>query len=258
MSHADDSTSESQWHKLARVRSSGWHYLYVAISVATTLAVWGGIFLPFYALRESLVPPDAFLSGGTALGTIFLWLPPMVPALATSMILGRSIVRRIPAARTALEPELGDDTKTVSSLKKYAKWGRLALIGVLPLCFFGAMSSWATTPARIEVRPIFSATVHSYDWSRVREIETGCTEGSRSGANYHFVLNLTDGTRINLIGYDPWMFAAAYPKIQVALEGRTYGFITDAFAGAPCSFPRPGMQRFLNQPPTDRRSTPAL
>lgn len=159
-------------HELAQARSSGWHYLWVAIGAAASAAVWATILLPFYALRQSLVPPDAFLSGGTTFGKILFLLPPMFPAFAVGTMLARSIVRRIPAARTALEPELGDDTKTVSSLKKCASWGRLALIPVLPLCLFGAMSTWATTPERIEVRPIFSATVHSYDWSRVRAIET--------------------------------------------------------------------------------------
>jgi hypothetical protein len=89
--------------------------------VAASGAVWGTILLTFYALRESPVPPDAFLSGGTGFGNAFFVLPPMYPALAIGMILGRSVVRRIPAARTALEPELGDDTETVSSLNKYAK-----------------------------------------------------------------------------------------------------------------------------------------
>src|SRR5579864_2429573 len=198
MGYAQDSTLASKRDKRVRASRSGWHYLYIFISVAAAFAVWSTIVLPFYALRESLAPPDAFLSGGTVFGNAFLYSSPIYSALAIGMILGRFLARLIPAARTALEPELGEDTKIVSGLNKYARWGLLALIVVLPLCFFGAMSIWATTPARIDVRPIFSATVHSYDWSRVSEIETGCTKG-RNNVNYHFVLDLADGTRIDLM-----------------------------------------------------------
>jgi hypothetical protein len=227
-------------YQLARVRSSGWHYLYVAISVAASAAVWAAILLPFYALRKSLVPPDAFLSGGTSFSNFLLVLPPMYSALAIGLGLGRSIVRRIPAARTALEPELGDE---------HAKRGRLALIAVVPLCFFGAISTWATTPTRIEVRPIFSATAHSYDWSSVRKIETGCTRGR--GTTYHFVLELADATRIDLMQEDPWGFAAAYPKIQLALRGHSYGFDNSEVVGAPCAtYARPNWKVMLTERPT--------
>jgi hypothetical protein len=247
---AQDSALASKRHELARAQTSGWHYLLLTIGVAASAAVWGAILLPFYALRQSLVPPDAFLSGGTNFGNTLFLLPPMFPAFAIGLMLARSIVRRIPAARTALEPELGDDTKTVSGLKKYAKWGRLALIAVLPLCLFGAMSTWATTPERIVVRPIFSATVHSYDWSRVKEIETGCTQ-ARIETNYHFVLDLADGTRVDLMQDAPWAFVAAYPKIQLALAGRSYGFSNAAFVGSSCStHPRASWQKMLTDPPT--------
>ena len=163
MGYAQDSTLASKRDKRMRASRSGWHYLLVFISVAASGAVWGTILLPFYALRESLVPLDAFLSGGTVFGDVFFYGLPIIPALTIGMILGRFLVRLIPAARTALEPELGENTKIVSRQHKYAKWGLVALIVVLPLCFLGAMSIWATTPTRIEVRPIFSTTVHSYD-----------------------------------------------------------------------------------------------
>jgi hypothetical protein len=247
----------SKRYNLARVRSSGWHYLFVFISAAAAGAVWGTIFLPFYAVQKSLVPPDAFLSGGTVFGNLLFWLPPMYPALAICMILGRSIVRRIPAARAALEPELGDGTRTVSSLERYAEWGRVAMIAVLPLCFLGAMSTWAITPVRIEVRPIFWPTVHSYDWSRVREIETGCREGKST--SYNFVLELADGTHIDLMQNDPWGFEAAYPKIQSALVGRSYGFSNDGVVAAPCATYAPrSWKEMLTEPPTDQHSAPTL
>jgi pimeloyl-ACP methyl ester carboxylesterase len=118
------------------------------------------------------------------------------------------------------------------------------------------MSSWAITPARIEVRPIFSATVHSYDWSSVREIETGCTRG-RSANIFQFVLNLGDSTRIDLMQLDELGFLAAYPKIQVALEGHSYGF-SNGFVTSHCGYPGPGWQRILSQPPTDQHSAPTL
>ncbi len=253
MPHAHDSPSPGKPYTRAQALRSGWHYLYVFIGAAASAAVLAAILLPFYVLRRSLVPPDAFLWGGTRSGNIFLWIPPMFSALAIGMTLGRFVVRRIPTARTVLESELGDHTKTVSSLNRYAKWGRLALTGALPLCYFGAMSTWATTPARIVIRPIFSATVHFYDWSSVTAIETGCTQGRRS-TSFHFVLSLADSTRVDLMENDEWAFWAAYPKIQLALTGHSYGF-SAGFVRAPCGYAAPSWQRILSQPPTDPHSS---
>jgi len=256
MGYAQDSTLASKRDKRVRASRGGWHYLFVFISVAASGLVWGAILLPFHAFRKSLVPPDAFLSGGTVFGDVFFYGLPIIPALTIGMILGRFLVRLIPPARTALEPELGENTKIVSRQHKYAKWGLVALIVVLPLCFLGAMGIWATTSTRIEVRPIFSTTVHSYDWSRVSEIETGCTKG-RNSVNYHFVLDLADGTPIDLMQDQEWNFETAYPKIQSALEGRSYGFSNAGFVGASCAtYTRPSWQEMLTHPPTYQHSAP--
>jgi hypothetical protein len=179
-----DSALAGEQDKRARVTRTRWHFLFILISMAASGAMWGAILLPGYALRESLLPRGAFLSGGTYYGDTLFFTPPIYPALAIGMILGRLLVRLIPAARTALEPELGEDTKITSGLKKFAKSGELALVVALPLCLCGAMSFWVTTPTRIEIRPIFSTTASSYDWSSVREIETGCTRDRT--VNYHF------------------------------------------------------------------------
>ena len=249
MRHAKDSPLESNREERVRASRSGWHYLYLFISVAGAAAVWGTILLPFHELRKNLVPPDAFLSGGTSFGDTFLYPLPIFPALAIGIILSRFLVRLIPAARTVLEPELGENTKLASRLNKNARWGLLALIVVLPLSYFGALSIWATSPTRIEVRPIFSATVRSYDWSRVGGIETGCTNG-RHGVNYHFVLSLADGTDIDLMQDQEWSFEVAYPKIQLALAGRSYGFSNAGLAASCATDMRPSWREMLTYPPT--------
>jgi len=119
------------------------------------------------------------------------------------------------------------------------------------------MSIWATTPTRIEVRPIFRATVNSYDWSRVSKIETGCTYGKNRDVSYHFVLDLADGRRIDLMQDNYWSFAAAYPKIQLALEGRSYEFSNTGFVESSCaSNPGPRWQEMLTRPPTYGHSAP--
>jgi hypothetical protein len=134
MAHPHDSTSASKRYAPDWARLGGWPFLFVFIGAAS-YAVWGAILLPFYALRKSLVPPDAFFSGGggTGVGDFLMMAPPVLSAFAIGMVIGRSVVRRIPPARRALEPELGDGTKLASRLKKYARWGLFALIGALPL-----------------------------------------------------------------------------------------------------------------------------
>lgn len=240
-------------HSLARVRSSGWHYLFVLISVAAAAGIWVAILLPFSALRANGVPLGAFLSGGTGFGNVFLFCPPIYPAIIIGMMLGRRIVQCIPDARVALEPELGD-TKTVSQLRTYAKGGLAALIVVLPLCGFGAVSTWAITPSRIDVRPIFTTTAETYDWSSVRAIRTGCTEGR--GTRYHFVLVLADSTHIDLMQDDPWRFAVVYPRVQLALTGHSYLFDNDGFVRVRCAtYPRRSWQNMLTEPPTVRISS---
>jgi hypothetical protein len=237
-----------------RARRSGWHYLFLLFSIVAWGAIWGAILLPFYALRLAYVPRDAFFWGETGLGGTFFELPPMFAAIAICLPIGRFFVRLIPAARTALEPELGDDADITSSINNLAKWGRVALIVVLPLCFLGAQSIWAITPTEIEVRPVFSAATRFYDWSSVRTIDTGCAENRH--VSYHFLLGLDDGTRIDLMQNDPFGFVAAYPKVQSALEGHTYGFSNAAFVGTRCShYPRRSWQEMLTNPPTDAEKT---
>jgi hypothetical protein len=232
-----------------RASRSGWHYLFVFISVAVAGLVWGAILLPFYALRKSFVPPDAFLFGGTLVGNIFLYAIPVLPALAMSLVPGRFLVRLIPAARVSLEPELGDDAKTTYQLVRLAKWGAITFAAVLPLCFIGAVSLWETSPTVIKIRPIFLATVRSYDWSGVREIETGCTTGKYT--NYHFILDLADGTRIDLLQDDSWSFEDAYPKIQSALQGQFYTFSNAGLVSGSCmSGLGPRWRKMLTLPPT--------
>jgi hypothetical protein len=233
-----------------RARRSGWHYLFVFISVAVAGVTWCAIFLPFYSLRKSLAPSDAFLFGGTIVGNIFLYAISFFPALAMSQVPGRFLVRLIPAARVTLEPELGDDTKTTHQLARLAKLGLIALAAVLPLCFIGAVSLWSTSLKHIKVRPIFSAAVHSYDWSRVRKIETGCTTGRHT--NYHFILDLDDGTRIDLLQDDLSTFADAYPKIQSALAGQSYSFSNAGLVNPSCmSGLGPRWLKMLTLPPTN-------
>ena len=223
--------------------------MFIFISVAVAGAAWCAIFLPFYALRKKLVPSDAFLFGGMTVGDIFLYAIPVFPALAMSVIPGRLLIRLIPAARVTLEPELGDDAKTTHQQATLAKWGVITFAAALPLYFIGAVNFWSISPKLIKVRPIFSAAVHSYDWSEVREIETGCTTGKYT--SYHFILDLVDGTRINLLRNDFADFADAYPKIQSALEGRAYSFSDARLVSSSCmSGLGPHWQEMLTRPPT--------
>jgi hypothetical protein len=238
--------AKSEWQRAGR---SGWHYLFVFISVAVAGAVWCAIWLPFFALRKSLVPSDAFLFGGMTVGDALLYAIPVFPALAMSMLPGRFLIRLIPSARLTLEPELGDHTKTTRQQAKLAKWGVITFAAGLPFYFIGAVNFWAISPKLIKVRPIFSATLHSYDWSEVREIETGCTTGRYT--NYHLILSLADGTRIDLLRDNFGGFADAYPKIQSALERQSYGFSNAGLASASCmSGLGPHWQEMLTLPPT--------
>jgi hypothetical protein len=239
--------------KRVRAARNGWHYLFVLICVAVFFPLYGAIRLPFYLVRHILVPSDAFLSGGTSFGNFLFGGLPAYPALAFAMILGRFLVRLIPSTRAALESELSDDSYTTSCLNKFAKSGLLSLTVVLPLCLTAAMSFWSLSPTRIDVRPIFSLTTHSYDWSKITEIKTGCRTVKTT--KYDFVLKLADGTHVDLMKDDPWSFVAAYPQVQSALEGQSYKFDNAAFVGSSCgTYPRRSWREILTRPPTDNHS----
>jgi hypothetical protein len=82
-----------------------------------------------------------------------------------------------------------------------------------------------------------------YSWTDVTEIDTICTQG-RKGWNGIFVIDLRDGTIIDITGW-PDRFVAAYPHIVKALEGHRFAF-NSTRVDLRCNVP---YIRFLVQPP---------
>ncbi len=230
---------------------SGWNLLLVLFCLVGIAGAWIGIALVFRSYRILLYPPDAFLFSGTRIGNIFLSVSPGFPSLAIGMIAGNFLLWCVPPARAAMErgaPGAGDRVFRASQRALASLGAALAAIA-LPLCFLGANNVWALTADRIHYRPMLSATTRSYDWSSVKNIETGCSSGK--SISFHFVATLEDKTSIDLMEESTREFWAAYPQIQAALRGRSYGFSSAGFVGrCVASTPRRWLE-VLSKRPTE-------
>jgi hypothetical protein len=229
-------------------RKNTWNLLLVPLCVMGTGGVWIGIVLVFEQYRKLLCPPDAFLFSGTRLGNIFFFVAPGFPSLAAGMIVGNFFLWCIPPARATMERKTAGGTFQASQLA-LAKFGAAMGTIALPLCFLGANNVWALTPDHIEYRPMLSVAARTYSWSSVGKIETGCFTGKST--SYDFVVTLEDKTRIDLMEESPRRFTEAFPQIQTALHGRSYGFTSEGLVGrCVASMPRRWLE-ILSKPPTN-------
>ena len=180
--------------------------------------------------QKILYPPGAFLSSGTRIGNIFMFVAPAFPSIAAGFMIGNALVWCIPWARKAMERG-GETTPGAdfrSSQRGLARFGWL-LSPVLLFSFLGANNFWSLTARGIHYRPMFSPVTRHFDWAEVRSIETGCTV--HKVIDYHFVLKLQDGTSMDLAQETPGEFWTAYGQIQQALTGVNYRFTAEGLYG---------------------------
>jgi hypothetical protein len=223
--------SNSRRHAHARGGKSGWDFFQSILCLIAAAGIWIGFAHLLLAYRRAQYPPDAFLSNGTRLGNILMYVTPFFPALCLAFLTCNSLVWLFSLTRSTDDPEerTRANARFRSSLFTLAKLGAIVCAVALPLCLPGANNFWALAPGRIDYRPMFAATVRHYSWSDVEKISTGCTAGK--SRTYNFVLTLSDGTRLDLMEESPWEFSIAYPEVQSALTGHPYQFSSAGLVG---------------------------
>ena len=228
-----DSTN-AQIHAMrerAARRKSPWNLLLLAFAVVAIAGFWIGTALLFREYRQSLVPPEAFLTSGTRFGNILMYVPPLFPSIGIGMITANLLIWCIPPARRALDHEDQGFPGTNFRSSNAGLFKGLVVLAIvtLPMALLGARNFWFLTPQNVTYQPMVATKVRQFNWADVSAVRTGCYV--RRTVEHNFVLQMQDGTEIDLAEETPREFLAAYPAIQNSLAGVNYDFSNSAVTG---------------------------
>jgi len=231
-------------------RKSPWNLVLLVFAVAGVAGSWIGSALLFRAYRQSLVPPDAFLSGGTRFGNILMYVPPGLPSIALGLVVANLLIWCIAPARVALNYEAKGSPGTDFRSSNAGLFKLLILLAIitLPMAFAGARNFWLLTPHNVTYQPMLTTQPRQLKWSDVRAVRTGCYV--RRIVEHNFVLQMQDGTNIDLAEETPLEFLAAYPAIQKALAGANYEFSNSGVVGQ-CRLSSTWARVLLERPTND-------
>lgn len=216
-----------------RTRKSPWNLLLVLFSVLAIGGTWIGLVFLFEAYRRSLIPSDAFLSSGTRVGNILMFVAPAFASIVSGLLVANFLAWLIPSARTALDREASASGRPAfrATQLQLARFGIPVVVVTLPFVFLGANNVWAVSHRGVDYQPMFSAAARHYAWRNVEEIDTGCYFG-RQSVTYQFIIRLGDGTAVDLMEESPRNFVRAYPQLRSALAGQAYRFDAHNFTGS--------------------------
>jgi hypothetical protein len=227
----------------------GGRLLFLLFMLASFFLIWVLLILVFEAYRRSFFPADAFLSGGTRLGIILSFLPPIVPAGTLAAQLGYWMTGFVPRARRSVEPQgtPAQRAQVEEQRRRLFRFGRLSLVVVLPLAFVGASTFWSLAPSHVALRPMLWLSTYRYSWADLQSVETGCSL-YKNAVSYRFILTFRNGRSVN-IAEDSRRFWSAYPQLQTALKGATYRFSRDGLNGPCVEYMSPShLERLMNPP----------
>lgn len=205
-------------------RKSKWNLLLIPFAVGGTALSWYGLVEPLLGFRSRFFPTEAFLTNGTWLGNIVLYVAPFFPSICAGLLVANFALWIIPPARRALDAEArgvaGTDFK--SSNLALAKGLVLTSVLMLPIAAVGATSYFYLTPRVITYHTSLFSEERHYAWSDLSAVEASCWY-SRNSRNLSYALLMRDGTRIEILesGRD---FLEAYPTLSMALNGQSYSF----------------------------------
>jgi len=245
----EDSGHPNRAHGRPRAPQSPWSLLSAVFCLIGVAGTWIGIAYPFHAYRNSLFPADAFLSSGTRVGNILMYVAPLFPSIAIGFLVGNFLFWCVPPARATLKRGTArPDGGFRATQLGLAKFGAIISLICLPLCLLGANNFWSVTPDRIDYRSMLSETTRHYEWSSVEKIDTACHTGNRD-TTYDFVLRLNAGPHIDLMEESPYEFESAYPQIQSALRRSNYAFSSWGMVGTcVANAPRRWREMLLRRP----------
>jgi hypothetical protein len=217
--------------------------LALILSVPAFAGVWYLLAQVFVKYQSTLRPAQAFLSSGTRVGNILMFVCPCLPSIGFGFMLGNVLERLMQSRETAREESVVYRTSQIG----LAKFGFVTAAVMLPLSFIGANNFWALTPDHIDYREMFSTWTAHHDWGDVVKIETGCSVGKRM--SYNFVLSFNNGDAVDVMEESPERFWAAYPEIQSSLRQSRYEFSSAGLSRCGNAIPRRWFQ-VLSRPPT--------
>lgn len=153
----------------------GGRLLFLLFMLASFFLIWVLLILVFEAYRRSFFPADAFLSGGTRLGIILSFLPPIVPAGTLAAQLGYWMTGFVPRARRSVEPQgtPAQRAQVEEQRRRLFRFGRLSLVVVLPLAFVGASTFWSLAPSHVALRPMLWLSTYRYSWADLQKRGNG-------------------------------------------------------------------------------------
>jgi hypothetical protein len=231
-------------------RKSKWNLLLIAFAIAGSALSWYGLVEPLLSLRARFFPNDAFLMNRTRLGNIVLYVAPFFPSICVGILVANFAVWIIPPARRALSEEARGDAGSDFKSSNLAVGKLLVLTSILmlPIAAVGATSYFYLTSRGVTYRTSLLTEERHYAWSNLSGVEAACWY-SRNSRDLSYALLMRDGTRIEILesGRD---FLKAYPKLLLALNGRSYSFTHDFEARCDDKTLPPALKRALTTAPS--------
>jgi len=221
MGRVDDYLQKAQ--KRAARRKSRWNLLLIPLSVAGIAAMWVVLVMGLLQVQRSLIPADAILSSYTRVGSIFIFVPALFPAMAIGMMLANLVAWFVLPARRAFQKE-AKGVKGASFKKAMKHLGIAAgilLLATAPLGLLGAMNYFYVTHDGIYLSPFFSAKEKHYGWSDIVEVQTRCI-AERDNLHLNFILHMSDRGKVDLLEEPRMKFVDVYDRIKPLIAQQTH------------------------------------
>lgn len=222
-----------------RRRKSPWNlFLFPLAIFGSALSGWL-LYLPIDFIRQWGMPENAFLSSGTRVGLVFLYVGLLLVSVAPGLLFANACAWTIPIMRKTLNLESAQHpcTDFNSSNRELLKFFLVCLLVFYPFALCGGLNFYSVTPEGMFYRRWFSTHVDRLDWQQLREVRTRCYS-KRSAGEASFFMVFSDGTEVDIFSAGPRKFFSTYSVLTEVLKGRPFEFrevpSPTFFAGNPC------------------------
>jgi hypothetical protein len=240
-------------HRQVANRNSrgGWGLvLTLVLTCLGVAAIYGASFTLVTSLQRSFAPADTFYMGYTRLGSLLMYVSPLLPSFTGGLLLANLVRGAIPALRGNLDQAARASCRPQYAVAVRQLW-QLTL-GVtlicLPLTLVGAHNYFALDKRGPIYSPLFSLATHEYKWDDVKGITTRFRH--RRDIERAYILDLQDGREIDLLpGDHDARFLAIYAQLEAKLKGRRLSFDASGVEHPAIDSQSAAWQRALLLPP---------